>query len=70
MPRLPRREVIDADEIETFHICKRCVRRSFLCGVDPASGKKFNGGWPSNLSLYGGQGRPRKLEALAKLLSP
>jgi REP element-mobilizing transposase RayT len=42
MPRLPRREVIDADEIGTFHICQRCVRRSFLCGIDPSSGKDYS----------------------------
>jgi REP element-mobilizing transposase RayT len=42
MPRLPRGEVIDADEIGTFHICQWCVRKSFLCGIDPSSGKDYS----------------------------
>ena len=42
MARLARGDVFDPFEISTFHCINRCVRRCFLCGHDPVSGKNFN----------------------------
>ena len=41
MPRLARGEVISPDEIQVIHAVQRCVRRAFLCGDDPLTGKSF-----------------------------
>jgi len=42
MPRVPRAEVFDPDQICILHLIQRCVRRSFLTGLDPVSGKDFS----------------------------
>ena len=42
MPRIPRKEVIDPTEVGVFHCINRCVRRAFLCGADPFSGKNYD----------------------------
>jgi REP element-mobilizing transposase RayT len=42
MPRLPRREMIDAESIGIYHIQQRCCRRQFLCGVDELTGKDYS----------------------------
>ena len=41
MPRLARGEVVDPAEIQVMHCIQRCVRRAFLCGQDPITGKDF-----------------------------
>ena len=41
MARTPRGEVVDSDEVGCVHIVQRCVRKSFLCGVDQATGKNY-----------------------------
>lgn len=41
MPRLARYAVLDPGEIQVLHCVQRCVRRAFLCGDDPFSGKSF-----------------------------
>lgn len=41
MSRLPRSEVFDPAEIEIAHTYARTVRRCFLLGDDPVSGKNF-----------------------------
>ena len=42
MVRLARSEVFDPDEISIAHVCNRTVRRCFLMGDDPVSGKNFD----------------------------
>jgi hypothetical protein len=41
MARLARREYLDPQTIQIAHITSRCVRRAFLCGDDPFSGKCY-----------------------------
>ena len=41
MLRLARSEVSDPDEIAIAHVYNRTVRRCFLMGDDPVSGKNF-----------------------------
>jgi REP element-mobilizing transposase RayT len=41
MPRALRAEQFDPNEISILHLVSRCVRRAFLAGVDPVSGKDF-----------------------------
>jgi REP element-mobilizing transposase RayT len=42
MARQARGEVFDPLEVSTWHCINRCVRRCFLCGDDPVSGKNFD----------------------------
>ncbi len=41
MARRNRAEVVVADEVGVYHCVQRIVRRAFLCGVDPLSGKSY-----------------------------
>jgi hypothetical protein len=41
MARLARRELFDPSEIAVLHCINRCVRRCFLCGTDPLTGKNY-----------------------------
>jgi len=41
MPRIRRRFLIDRTDVGIYHCINRCVRRSFLCGTDPISGKDY-----------------------------
>ncbi len=36
-PAYPRREIVPGDEIGVYHCIARCVRKAFLCGVDPTT---------------------------------
>ena len=42
MPATARREVVRSGEVGVYHCWARCVRRAFLCGVDPVSGADFD----------------------------
>jgi hypothetical protein len=42
MARLARAEVFDPSEVAILHICARVVRRCFLFGVDPFTGKNHD----------------------------
>jgi putative transposase len=39
---IPRREQIDNENGGYYHLISRCVRRAFLCGKDPETGKDFD----------------------------
>ena len=41
MARTNRRDVVAIGEVQVFHCVNRCVRRAYLCGQDPVSGKDF-----------------------------
>ena len=36
-----RSEIVDSEEVSTYHCISRCVRRAFLCGKDPVSSQSF-----------------------------
>ena len=42
MARLARAELFGANEIAVVHVVNRVVRRCFLMGDDPVSGKNFD----------------------------
>ncbi len=37
----PRAHLVDATQSGFYHIVSRCVRSSFLCGIDPLTGRSF-----------------------------
>ena len=39
MARLARAEVFDPSEVASLHLCARVVRRCYLLGIDPVTGK-------------------------------
>jgi REP element-mobilizing transposase RayT len=41
MARMARAEVVDPAQVQIFHCMQRCVRRAFLCGSDPHTGRSF-----------------------------
>ena len=41
MARAARQISIDPSEVQIVHVYNRCVRRAFLCGQDPVTGKNF-----------------------------
>ena len=42
MARMPRKHVVDEDEVGVYHCINRCVRRAFLCGTDTVTGQCFD----------------------------
>ncbi len=42
MSRIRRRFLIDPADVGVYHCINRCIRRSFLCGTDQASGKSYD----------------------------
>ncbi len=41
MPSYSRKNIIRSDEVSTYHLVTRCVRRTFLCGKDFETGRNF-----------------------------
>lgn len=41
MARLARADLVDPAEVAVFHCINRCVRRCFLCGDDPLTGRSY-----------------------------
>ena len=41
MARAARQSQIDPTQVQIVHVWNRCVRRAFLCGQDPLTGKDF-----------------------------
>ena len=41
MARAARQTSIDPTQIQIVHVWNRCVRRAFLCGQDPLTGKDY-----------------------------
>lgn len=41
MARVVRADLVDPAEVAVFHCVNRCVRRCFLCGSDPVTGKDY-----------------------------
>ena len=37
----PRCQLVSLEDTPYYHVVSRCVRRSFLCGVDPHTGKSY-----------------------------
>ena len=42
MSRMPRRDLIEGAEVGIYHCVQRAVRRVFLCGQEPLTGKNFD----------------------------
>ena len=42
MARSPRRDLVDATDGGVYHCVRRAVRRVWLCGQDPVTGKNFD----------------------------
>ena len=38
---LPRNRLISVEDTPYYHLISRCVRRTYLCGVDQQSGKSY-----------------------------
>ena len=58
MARSPRRGLVDATEVGVYHCVQRAVRRAWLCGQDPVTGKNFDHrkGWiQERLAFLAGQ---------------
>lgn len=41
MPACPRREIVIPGEVGFYHCVSRCVRRAWLCGVDPLDQRSY-----------------------------
>jgi hypothetical protein len=41
IPAYPRSQIVPDDEVGIYHCIARCVRRAFLCGADPITGRDY-----------------------------
>ncbi len=42
MPACARHDIVDEERVGVYHCVARCVRRAFLCGVNPYTGRDYN----------------------------
>lgn len=42
MPAYARRQIVNEAEVGVYHCVARCVRRAFLCGQDPLTGRNYD----------------------------
>jgi REP element-mobilizing transposase RayT len=42
MPTYARRQIVREDQVGVYHCIARCVRRAFLCGIDPYTGHDYS----------------------------
>ena len=42
MPTYARRQIVVEDQVGVYHCIARCVRRAFLCGVDPYTRRDYS----------------------------
>ena len=42
MPAYARSQIVVEDQVGVYHCIARCVRRAFLCGVDPYTGQDYS----------------------------
>ena len=42
MPSYARKEIVADGEVGIYHCVNRCVRRAWLCGKDPLTGKSYD----------------------------
>jgi hypothetical protein len=42
MPRVSRKQIFSATDVQVFHLISRCVRRNHLCGTDRRSGRDYS----------------------------
>ncbi len=41
MPSYARKDIVAEGEVGVYHCVNRCVRRAWLCGKDPVTGRSF-----------------------------
>jgi hypothetical protein len=62
MPTYARGQIVVEDMVGVYHCIARCVRRAFLCGVDPYTGLDYShrkaqlSGYKSNKFNWLGKG--------------
>ena len=42
MPTYARGQIVVEDMVGVYHCIARCVRRAFLCGIDPYTGQDYS----------------------------
>ena len=42
MPTYARSQIVVEDQVGVYHCIARCVRRAFLCGLDPYTGQDYS----------------------------
>jgi hypothetical protein len=42
MPTYARGQIVVEDTVGVYHCIARCVRRAFLCGIDPYTGQDYS----------------------------